>query len=112
MTPDQKKILYWLFNGHTGVSSKSLAAEYLGIEKEECCPPRDPADLGRCLLLIELVPDVRQCVDRLAEKNDAWKKAAKCWDEAAAMMDSEVGIDWSKGRYAPKTFEIMKEAGL
>jgi len=30
------------------------------------------------------------------------------WDKAAECMDAEVGIDWSKGRSAPKTYKLMQ----
>jgi len=108
----ERKIIEWLANGHTGISSKSLAFEFLGVTYEYCHPPRDPSDLGRCLLLIESFPEIRNCVDTLATKNEHWAKAAKIWDAAARSMDQEVGIDWSKGREAKRTYYLMKDAGL
>jgi len=112
MTDDERKVLEWLANGDAGISSESIAFEYLGIEYKNCHPPRDPSDLGRCLRLIQKVPEVRNCVDTLATKNERWAKAAKVWDVIADSMAEEVGIDWSKGMNAIRTYNLMKDAGL
>lgn len=111
----QQLVLQWLADGDTGVSSESLAFEYLGTVRggySGIDAPHDPADLGRCLRLIKRVPEVRACVDSLAKKHSRWNKAAPAWDDIAKCMEDEVGIDWSKGRSAPKTYELMKAAGL
>jgi hypothetical protein len=113
--PANDRIMEWLASGDTGISSETLAFEYLGTERKGHFGigyPHDPADLGRCLRLIARVPGVRPCVDRLALKHEGWAKAAKVWDEITASMEEEVGIDWSKGERAPKTYELMKVAGL
>ncbi len=113
--PANERITEWLASGDTGISSESLAFEFLGTDRKGHFGvgyPHDPADLGRCLRLIARVPEVRPCVDSLAQKHDGWAKAAKGWDHIAASMEEEVGIDWSKGDRAPKTYELMKAAGL
>lgn len=118
MTETENKILRWLAGGDTGVSSESIAFAYSGIIRSGpfgCRAPSDPDDLGRCLRLIKEVPECRKDVNWLAEhapESTRWKAAALVWDEIAACMDDEVGIDWSKGRSAPKTYEMMKAAGL
>jgi len=113
----RQKVLEWLFNGDTGISSKSLAAEFLGVDNKRkgrfyCYPPSDPSDLGRCLRLIEVAPAVRACVDTLAEKSDSWAKIAPVWDKITESMKKEVGINWEKGNSAPLTYEMMKAAGV
>ncbi|MBN8901376.1 MAG: hypothetical protein J0H57_10120 [Rhodospirillales bacterium] len=108
-------VLDWLAAGDTGISSECLAYEFLGAEKKGAFgirPPADPSDLGRCLRLIARVPEVRKCVDNLGLKHEGWAKAAAVWDDIASLMEDEVGIDWSKGLSAPKTFKLMKAAGL
>lgn len=108
----ERIILKWLFSGDSGVSSEALAAEFLGVGKEGIevpYPPSDPSDLGRCLRLIDKVPAVRACVDSLATKNHAWARIAPIWDALAASMVQEVGLDWKKGRIAPKTYKMMQE---
>lgn len=111
MEDNQTKVLEWLAGRDTGVSSKSLAFQFLGIKNSGpfgIDAPVDPADLGRCLRLIALVPEVRKCVDELAAVNTAWSRLAPVWDEITQSMIDEVGIDWSKGKKAPKTYELMQ----
>lgn len=118
------RVLAWWNAGDTGLSSETLALELLGAfyrEKDasarlwfrkmsrEDDHPHDPADLGRCLRLIADVPEVRACVDRLAERNEHWRRLAPVWDELAALMEAEVGIDWRKGDRAPRTYARMRE---
>lgn len=117
-TDDIEKVYQWFGMGDTGISSKCLAFEFLinsgrtVSQTYDINAPYDPADLGRCLRLIAIVPAVRSAVDTLAKKNKRWAIAAAVWDEIASLMDKEVGIDWSKGRSAPVTYDMMKEAGL
>lgn len=110
---EKQFVLSWLFNSHdTGISSKSLAAEFLGIDYKDRHAPRDPSDLGRCLRLIAAVPSIRGCVDTLALKNESWAKAALAWDIISNLMIAEVGISCEKGTSAPKTYLAMKVAEL
>ena len=37
-----------------------------------------------------------------------WEALVERWSEIAKSMDDEVGIDWSKDRSAPRTYELMK----
>lgn len=105
----EQKILEWLAAGDTGISSKALAFEAVGMESRYRDAPHDPSDLGRCLRLIKQIPECRSAVDVLAASQKDWASLAPHWDELAAMMDDEVGIDWSKGRSAPNTYERMRE---
>jgi hypothetical protein len=110
-----KRVMEWLASGDTGVSSESLAFEFMGTKRKGASGighPHDPADLGRCLRLIHRVPEVRRCVDSLATEDEGWAKCAAVWDEIAASMADEVGIDWSKGKQAPITYKLMERAGL
>lgn len=112
MSQAYAEVSYWLHGDDTGISSKSLACEFLGMPNTWVLAPADPADLGRCLRLIALAPEVRACVDSLANRHECWRRAAAVWDAIAASMAEEVGIDWSRGQSAPKTYELMKQAGL
>lgn len=110
---DKDLVIEWLLSGDTGISSECLACEFLGKQKNDGWgwrAPSDPADLGRCLRLIDKVPEIRKCVDSLALKNDSWKKIAGVWDEITESMINEVGIHWEKASRAPITFKIMQAA--
>ena len=101
--------LRWL-NGHdTGISSKAIMSQMLGEKPEPYTHPHDPSDLGRCLRLLRLIPAWRSRIGEMASVSKVWKRLAAHWDELEAMMDGEVGIDWEKGKSAPKTYDRMRQ---
>lgn len=110
MSKDIHAVIEWLGSGDTGMSSKALAFEFLGNRNypDMASTPLDPADLGRCLRLIDKVPAVRGSVDTLAARYESWGKMAPVWDVLAESMAVEVGIDWSKGKKAPVTYKNMQ----
>lgn len=57
--PIYQRALFWALSGDTGVSSETLARHMLGyrIEGKFESPPSDADDRGRCIRLLELVPE-------------------------------------------------------
>lgn len=111
---DFAKVAEWFVSGDTGISSKSIAAVMCGanVQKIEDYPPADPSDLGRCLRLLEKFPEWKPRMHEMAAVSKRWAHVLPHWDNAAAIMADEVGIDWSKGRKAPRTYEFMKSVGF
>jgi hypothetical protein len=72
--------------------------------------PHDPADLGRCLRLLEAVPEWKPRIVEMSRHSIGWAVLSARWDEIAASMADEVGIDWSKGTKAPKTYALMRSS--
>lgn len=108
MTPAQRKTLEWLANGETGVSSKTMAFWLaFDIKMEDGCHPWDPADLDRCLRLLDRVPEMRPHLPRMAEISRVWSAMIDRWEEIERCHLDEVGLGWSKARCAPKTYELM-----
>ena len=112
---DVLKVSQWLASDDTGLSSKSLAKEFLGLPHDDgdrmwrgIHSPSDPDDIGRCFRLIEACPAVRNAVKSLGEKSETWKKLSERWDEIYTSMDNEVGIHWQKAHKAPKTYDLMR----
>jgi hypothetical protein len=60
--------------------------------------------------MLELFPEWKARMPEMAEYGHEWSALVSCWDKLASLMDHEVGIDWSKGNRAPKTYSAMKEA--
>jgi hypothetical protein len=104
-----RRALLWLAGGDSGMSSEAIVHHMLGMESDGSYP-YDPADLGRCLRMLELFPEWKPRITEMAVYSKAWKSLADRWDSLAAMMADEVGIDWSKGRSAPRTYKAMKSA--
>lgn len=106
-----KRVIEWLAGGDTGTSSKAIAFWLTAKVKDQrwgASTPIDPSDLGRCLRLLEVMPEWKSRIGEMAEAGGEWPTYVKHWDEMAQSMADEVGIDWSKGREAPKTYELMK----
>lgn len=107
------KVIRWFACGRTGISSETIAI-YLTTRthhKYGHNHPHDPADLNRCLLLLDAIPELRQDLQKMADVSDVWEKLIKRWDEVEKCFLDEVGLDWVNADSAPKTFELMQEIG-
>ncbi len=101
------KILYWFGTGRVGASSKAMALAAVGVPNDGS-HPGDPDDLNRCLMLLEAAPEIRDQMDRIAAISDTWAALVAQWDEIEQTFCDEVGLNWTKGNRAPKTYELMK----
>lgn len=114
MSEIKMAVLIWMSEGETGLSSKSLARETAGLPHPTSglfCgiwAPSDPADLRRCRLLIDAVPEARQAVDKLAAKHDGWRGLAADWDEINRLYDEEAAGGWTDKEHP--TYRAMKKA--
>lgn len=102
------KILQWYATGQRGASSEAMAACFLGYPSDGSSPC-DPADLNRCLLFLDMVPEARQKMDELRPLSPTWNKLVDRWDELELAFYDEVGVDWCKARSAPKTYALMQK---
>jgi hypothetical protein len=112
---DIARVMEWMVGDDTGVSSKSIAAFMCGADLSFAywnSPPSDASDLGRCLRLLERFPEWKARMPEMASIDERWAKIIPHWDEAAAMLAEEVGIDGSKGSCARKTYAFMKSVGF
>lgn len=102
----RNKILNWLANGKTEISSKTIAFKMLDIEYSEPCHPHDPDDFRRCMLLLEEVPEIILHFDKMREVSPIWDRLVDRWSELQKTLKEEM----SQGRIvAPKTYDIMQE---
>ncbi|MBB5663236.1 hypothetical protein GGE68_001412 [Rhizobium leguminosarum] len=97
----------WLFGRDTGMSSKAILGHMLAGVSDGSYP-YDPADLGRCLRLLEKFPQWKHRMGEMAQYGGAWPTYAKHWADLETSMADEVGIDWSKGNDASLTYKYMK----
>lgn len=77
------KLVDWFSSGKTGASSKCMA-NYLTGRDCDGSYPHDGGDFGRCLGLLEAVPELRPLLPKMAEVNRYWKAIAPRWDEIEA----------------------------
>lgn len=104
------KILMWLATGNIGASSKAMAFTAADLPNNGNSP-HDPDDLNRCLLLLDAVPEIRNHMDKIAAINTRWAALVDRWNEVEQCFLDEAGLNWTKARSAPKTYELMKAIG-
>lgn len=107
--PVAERANQWIVGQDTGMSSIAMWAHMQGVRKFDRSAPLDPSDLGRCLRLLELIPEWRPRVQELASLGPRWAALTTHWKELEELLAGEVGIDWKKGRTAPLTFARMNE---
>lgn len=58
--PVEQRALFWALSGDTGISSEAIARHMTGSgpgSKFGMQPPSDASDRGRCIRLLELIPE-------------------------------------------------------
>ncbi|WP_024717979.1 hypothetical protein [Pseudomonas putida] len=102
----------WMRDGEVGMSSRAIHDHMLGLTPK--CGyfdyPLDPDDLNRCIKLLELIPEWKPRMGEMAQRGEQWVGLANRWEEICRCFLDEVGLDWCKGRRAPKTYLLMTQA--
>jgi len=101
------KVIEWFGSKDTGMSSKAIA---LHMTTGNCdgSYPYDPADLGRCLRLLEIFPEWKGRIPEMGKYGKTWKNLSFNWDKIEKSMLQEVGLNWEKGSEARGTYDLMK----
>lgn len=109
-TAPEVRARQWIVSDDVGTSSKAIWARMMGVGARHGCDsyPHDPADLGRCLRLLGLIPEWKPRIGEMAQSSIHWARLCSRWTDLEICMDREVGIDWSKGRRAPVTYDFMR----
>jgi hypothetical protein len=106
----------WLHSDDTGLSSLAMArrlAPLAGLGESVPGPrfpddrdarPHDPADLGRCVRLLEAVPELRPHLPAMAGVSREWAALVGAWDELEALYREELPT----GR-GPRCYARMRE---
>lgn len=83
------KILDWLTNGETGLSSKTMASCVAEIECAYNEAPLDPDDFKRCLKLVNRIPEIKTHFDAIAKLSPRWNLIIHHWEEIEACFMAE-----------------------
>lgn len=109
----------WLASGERGLSSETIFQHLTGIQVlkgswQDRFPftPSDPADLRRCRLLLESVPELVPLFHKMSTASNEWAALVKNWANLCTTMDAETPNWRTGGGSAPKTYEAMKAIGL
>lgn len=100
--------LDWITSDDTGLSSQAIWTHMTGGANWPWGYPHyphDPSDLGRCLRLLEAVPEWKPRIAEMAERGPEWAALVARWDELAASYALE-----EPTRRAPITYAAMRAA--
>lgn len=99
--------LIWLTGDDTGISSETIVA-YLALgylpSGRRGSHPHDPDDLGRCVRMLERLPELRPRLGEMSALSPAWAALVAHWDELEALYREE-----EPSRRAPKCYARMRE---
>ena len=104
------KVIQWQTKGRVGISSATMAAIALGLNNSfygrHFSPPSDPADLSRCMFLVDEIPEIRDYFPTIAERVPRFAGIIANWDEITTLLINERKRQDNR---APKTFALMKK---
>lgn len=112
------RLMAWLIQGDTGLSSKCLAATIMSNGKtanikayEASQHPLDGSDLNRCVKLLRQVPEMREHLSIMRPVSKYWEVLVDHWDELEELLDNELIANKKPGSSSLKgsTYKRMKE---
>ncbi|MDC9825692.1 hypothetical protein PRN20_18310 [Devosia sp. ZB163] len=80
MTTTIERAAAWIAGRDTGASSKALWATMMGVPSDKS-HPHDGDDLGRCIRLLEAVPEWKARIGEMAAVSAYWAALVPHWDE-------------------------------
>lgn len=93
----------WMQSDDTGMSSVFMAATLSGFSRPYA-HPHDPSDLGRCIRLLDAVPELRERLDKMKTTGKEWAALVDNWEELTELYHQE----FPSGS-APKTYAFMQQ---
>lgn len=107
----------WLAAGERGASSDALfqhltEVDVLPHQRTTTHHPHDPADLRRCLLLLEKCPELAERFSQMRSVSKEWASLVDVWPKLRAEFESEAP-NWRDPKSswrATKTFNLMNLA--
>lgn len=86
---ERRSAITWLSGGDTGLSSACLCAVMAGVKPRQIHHPVDPADLGRCIRLLDQVPYWRPRLYEMAKVSPSWAAVIAGWNERESLYRAE-----------------------
>ena len=84
----------WLGGDDTGLSRKFMASVLSGGQfKAQNNYPRDPDDFGRCMRLIDAVPEFKGLIHLMCQHGHEWTAVANNWETWVGLYNSCVGVE-------------------
>jgi hypothetical protein len=88
----ETRALRWAAGHDTGTSSKAILAVMTGNKPRDWyCYPHDGDDLGRCVRLLDMIPEWRPRIGEMAAVGNEWAALAERWADLEKLHRAE---DW------------------
>ncbi len=83
----ETRLIRWLLDRDTGSSSKAIASVLSGNGGKNAghSYPSDGDDLGRCLRLLEVIPEWKPRLKEMATLSPQWAALIRNWDELTVL---------------------------
>ena len=79
----------WLASDDVGLSSRYMAGVLSGQFSPAYAHPADSSDFGRCMRLLEAVPELRGKLDLMRDKSPEWSELVANWDRIESMVKAK-----------------------
>lgn len=115
--PVSQAAIEWLASGERGVSSNTIFQHLTGLLatggllSHRGGHPHDPADLRRCMLLLERCPELASRIDEMCFVSPEWNALASNWKQIteAFIAEAEPQGGWRNGNWrCPVTYRLMR----
>lgn len=93
----KKEYLEWLTGHDHGTSSETLLSCLTGIPVSRMDIPYDPGDLGRCIRMLNLFPELRNRLGEVIKILPEWTPFIDCWKELEWKYAD--GLTWNNLSY-------------
>jgi len=94
----EAKALWWISNGHVGMSSKTMWSFFMRVKEFDVNHPYDPDDFSRCYKLLEAVPEWKSRILELSALSTPWKNLAENWDKLTQMYEQNEKEQWKNSK--------------
>ncbi len=90
-----EKALWWISNGHVGMSSKTMWNCLMNSTKPyPINHPYDPDDFSRCYKLLQAFPEWKTEIHKLKPLSKAWSNLVDNWDKLTEMYEQNEREKW------------------
>ena len=85
----------------------------MGVKPASPAHPLDPSDLGRCLRLLDAVPEWKPGIRVMARESPEWDALTARWADLEALFLAEGGsLNPPYGTVMRRTYDLMKSIEL